>query len=110
MLSVSLHGIRISAPLGLYKQEQVLFNTCMVDVDVEVPDLQPWPYVDYTLIRQVVADAFSTPGLLLETLVLNIHTSLKATFPEALKVKVAISKLNPPMPGEIAYARVSFEQ
>ena len=109
MLTVSLHNIRLNAPFGLYAQEHILGNTFEVDADVELPDALPWPYADYTLIQSTVAEVFHREGQLMETLVYNIHAALKATFPVAIKVKVAVRKLDPPMPGEVGYAMVCYE-
>ncbi len=109
MLAVSLHAIKLVAPHGLYPQEHVLGNTFEVDVDVQVPDAQPWPFVDYTLIHQVVVKVFHREGQLLETFVYNIHTALKELFPIALSVRVAVRKLNPPMSGSVGYSQVCYE-
>ena len=110
MLTVSLHKIKLIAPHGLYPQEHILGNSFEVDVDIWLQDAQPWPFADYTVIQQTVAGIFNEQGHLLETFVYNIHTSIKSAFPEAEKVRVAVRKLNPPMPGEVAYAQVCFEQ
>ena len=109
MLTVSLHGIKIHAPHGLYPQEHILGNEFVTDVDIWLPDAQPWPFADYTLIRQIVADVFAQPGQLLETFVANIHAELKENFAESQKIRVAIKKLHPPMPGDVAYAMVCYE-
>ena len=109
MLTVSLHGIKIHAPHGLYPQEHILGNKFEIDVDIWLPDAQPWPFADYTLIRQTVADVFQQPGQLLETFTYNIHTALKEKFPVAEKIKVAIKKHHPPMAGDVSYAQVCYE-
>jgi dihydroneopterin aldolase len=109
MLTVSLHGIKINAPHGLYPEEHILGNTFEVSVDIWLPDAQPWPFADYTIIRQITWDAFQQPGQLLETFTYNIHTALKAAFPVSEKIRVSIKKLHPPMPGDVAYAMVTFE-
>jgi dihydroneopterin aldolase len=109
MLTVSLHGIKIIAPHGLYPQEHILGNTFEVNVDIWLPDAQPWPFADYTIIRQTVADIFQLPGQLLETFVHNIHTALKHQFSASEKIRVCIKKLHPPMPGDVAYAMVCYE-
>ena len=109
MLTVSLHGIKIIAPHGLYPEEHILGNTFEIDVDIWLPDAQPWPFADYTLIQQAVEDIFQLPGLLLETFVSNIYIALKNQFPFALKVRVAVRKLHPPMAGEAAYSQVCYE-
>lgn len=110
MLTVSLHGIKINAPHGLYPEEHILGNTFEVDIDIWLPDIQPWPFADYTIIQKTVVHIFHQPGQLLETFVQNIHTALKEQFPDAEKIKVAVRKVHPPMPGQVAFAQVCFEQ
>jgi dihydroneopterin aldolase len=111
MLIVSLHGIKISAPHGLYAEEQVLGNQFEIDVDVQLATVadKALPFVDYTLISSIVADVFLRPEQLLEKFVQQIHSELKSHVPEALKIKVAVRKLHPPMTGDIRYAQVCYE-
>ena len=111
MLSVSLHGIRLHAPHGLYLQEHVLGNDFEVDVDVfiNVAHNQPWPFVDYALIQNIVANVFEQPGQLLETFVHNIYSALKLNIANTEKIKVAVRKLHPPLNGDVRYAQVCFE-
>lgn len=109
MLSVSLHGIQITAPIGLYPQEHILGNVFEVDADVYLPDAEPWPYADYVVIREVVTAIFNEPGQYLETFTARIHAALKKEFEMAVKIRVAVRKLNPPMPGQAAFAQVCYE-
>lgn len=111
MLTVSLHGITLHAPHGLYPQEHVLGNEFEVDVDVWVPDeTTPWPFVDYTIIFSVVNEVFHREGQLLETFVLNIHTELKVLFPISEKIKVVVRKMHPPLQGSVKYSQVCYEK
>jgi dihydroneopterin aldolase len=112
MLTVSLHGVRLHAPHGLYPQEHILGNDFEVDVAVHMPvrdSHAQWPFVDYTLLNQVVNEVFQQPGQLLETFVQNIYNELKAKVPDAEKIKVAVRKLHPPMQGDVKYSQVCFE-
>ncbi len=111
MLTVSLHGIKLHAPIGLYEQEQVLGNDFEVDVDVwmEADEGKALPFVDYVMIRDTVAGVFGKPGLLLESFVQEIHTTLKERIGSASRIRVAVRKYHPPMPGEVHYAQVCFE-
>lgn len=111
MLTVSLHGISIQAKRGLYAEEQKLYNSFEVDVDIHVPanSTQELAYIDYTIIRATVAKAFNRPHKLLENFIGDIHTMLKEQFNEAERIKVVIRKLQPPMEGEVKYAQVSYE-
>lgn len=111
MLSISLHGIRIHAPIGMYPEERIHGNDFEIDVDIYIPvnNALPWPFVDYSMIQNTVATIFAQPGELLETFVREIHESLKKQVPTAEKIRVCIRKMNPPMPGDIRYAQVCYE-
>ena len=112
MLTVSLHGIRIVAPIGLYPEEKINPNTFEVDVDVlvPVPEGQGWPFVDYAIINDIAAAAFTPDIEILEALVQTIHRGVKVQFPEAGKVKVCVRKLHPILPNNAAYSQVCWEQ
>jgi 7,8-dihydroneopterin aldolase/epimerase/oxygenase len=109
MLTVSVHGIKIHAPIGLYPDEKVIGNNFETDVDIWLPDTRPWPFADYTLVQKIVAAAFEEKVELLEELVWNIHSSIKEQVPVAEKIKVTVRKLKPPMPGDVAYSQVCYE-
>ena len=111
MLTVSLHGIRLHAPHGLYPQEHVTGNDFEVDVDVQLAAgaTEQFPFVDYVMLNDVVHEVFREHGKLLETFVQQIHAALKTKVPNAEKIKVAVRKLHPPMQGNVKYAQVMFE-
>lgn len=111
MLTVSLHGITIVAPIGLYPEEKIHPNTFEVDVDVEVKTEtdKPWPFVDYAQINDIVVNAFTPDIELLETLVANIHNHIKTQIADAMKVKVAVRKMAPPLQNNVRYSQVCYE-
>jgi dihydroneopterin aldolase len=110
MLSISLHGIRIVAPIGMYPEEKINPNTFETDVDVWVEEgAGEWPFVDYAIIHDIVADIFSQPAEMLETLVQHIHAAVKQRFPQSTKIRVAVRKLNPPLSHEVKYSQVTYE-
>ena len=111
MLTVSLHGIQITAARGLYKEEHAIPNQFVVDVDVFVNAADPreFPFIDYTIIRETVRLAFEQPHELLEHFIRDINTQLKTKFKEAEKVRIVVRKMNPPMGGETSYSQVAYE-
>jgi dihydroneopterin aldolase len=111
LLTVSLHGIRIYAFVGVYDEEKILGNDFEVDIDVHLPAKTgtPWPFADYTRINTLAREAFAEPTYLLEDVIQRLHASLKGTFEDAEKIRVAVRKLHPPMPGQVAYAQVAYE-
>jgi dihydroneopterin aldolase len=110
MLTISLHGIKITALIGMYPEEKVNPNTFETDVDVWVDGNEAeWPFIDYAIIHDLVAAAFNQPTEMLETLVQHIHSAVKNQFPQASKVRVAVRKLNPPLSHEVKYSQVVYE-
>jgi dihydroneopterin aldolase len=112
MLTVSLHGIKLHAPIGLYPEEKIHGNNFEVDVDVlaDTSHTDAFPFIDYAVVYELIVAAFEKEGELLETFVKYIHSAVKEKFPEAAKVRVAIRKLAPPLGGEVRYSQVSYEQ
>jgi 7,8-dihydroneopterin aldolase/epimerase/oxygenase len=109
MLTVSLHGIKIEATIGLYPEEKTRPNQFEIDIDLILPDALPWPFADYAIIQKIVTGIFRPPGELIEPFVQQIHTALKEVFPFVEKAKVTVRKLKPPMPGDVAYAQICYE-
>lgn len=110
MLTVSLHKIAIHANIGLYPEEKVTGNDFETDVDVWLPDELPWPFVDYTVIFDVVTTVYAWPVETLEALVQGIYTELKGRVPGAEKIRVAVRKMHPPVAGVVGYSQVVYEQ
>lgn len=112
MLTISLHGIKLHAPIGLYPEEKVHGNDFEVDVDVQADTsyTDAFPFIDYAVVYELIVDSFKKEGELLETFVSYIHTAVKEKFPEAGKVRVTVRKLAPPLGGEVKYSQVSYER
>jgi 7,8-dihydroneopterin aldolase/epimerase/oxygenase len=110
MLTVSLHGIKIHALIGMYPAEKVVGNNFEIDVDMWLPDTQPWPFADYSLVHKIVNEKFAEPGELLEQYVYTIHKEICRIIPVVEKVRVEIRKMQPPLPGGVAFSRVVYEK
>jgi len=111
MLTISLHGIKIHAKVGLYPEEKIKGNDFEIDVDVilSAVNTDVFPFIDYSIIHQIVVEAFKEEGELIETFVKSIHKAIKEKFFEAEKVRVAIRKLRPPLGTEVNYSQVCYE-
>jgi 7,8-dihydroneopterin aldolase/epimerase/oxygenase len=109
MLTVSLHGIKIHALIGLYPEEKISGNDFEVDVDIWLPEALPWPFADYSVVFATVNEVFGRPAELLETLVYDIYLAWREQNPIAEKVRVGVRKMNPPLGGTVAYSQVCFE-
>ena len=109
MFTISLHQIKVVAPIGLYPQEQILGNHFEVDIDVQVAEFSQKKFVDYTVLNSLVQQEMKRSETILEQIALNMYEETKKAFSFAQKIKISIRKLNPPMSGSMAYAQVVFE-
>jgi len=111
MYTISLHNIRFRANVGLYPLEKLNGNDFEVDVDVSVNSGadEPVPFIDYSILHQIVTEAFQTEGELLETFAQLIHQEIRKRFAEAQKIRVAIRKMHPPLNGDVGHSQVSLE-
>lgn len=111
MLTISLHGIKLHAKVGLYAEEKITGNDFEIDIDVHVKtnSTDALPFIDYSIFHQIVLEEFNKEGELIETFVKHIHAAIKEKFIEADKVRVAIRKMNPPLEGDVWYSQVVYE-
>jgi dihydroneopterin aldolase len=109
MYTISLQKVKSFAKIGLYPQEWILGNHFETDIAVQVASFSEKEFVDYTVLNNLIQQSFAQNLHTLEALALAIHTAAKLQFPFVQNIKVTVRKLNPPMPGEIAAAEVSYQ-
>lgn len=115
MAVIALEGIKLFAHHGLHEAEQREGNHFVVDVYVTSPisaaaDTDRIELtIDYERVYGVVNSAFSERVNLLESLVSRIGLALRKMYPEAGSVRVRVSKLDPPVGGEVFRAFVEDE-
>lgn len=110
MLSIILEDMKFYAGHGVYPQENTLKNIFLADltVDIEAPNKVEHlsQSIDYEALYQIVSKEMSTTVSLLETIALSCVDKIKTTFPQVKRIEIKISKLNPPMSGEVERSAV----
>ena len=100
---------------GVSRQETNVGNYFTVDLSYSFPmdkaclsdDINDT--VNYADVYKVVKNEMERPSKLLEHLTGRIFETLKSDFPQLSYLKINVSKLNPPVEGEIHSASVTFE-
>ena len=111
MVTVSLHGIALHAPIGMYPGEKERGNDIEIDVDLHFPtSLTQLTFVDYSTIHTLATSLATVPTNTLEELIQSIRSALIKAYPHATSTKVCIRKLNPPLAGSVRYAEVCWEE
>jgi dihydroneopterin aldolase len=66
--------------------------------------------INYADLYNLVKDEMMTPSHLIEHLAARITKAIKAHYPQIQELIIKISKLNPPINGEIASASVTLKE
>ncbi len=114
MAIITIEGMEFYAPIGHFKEEQIIGTHFEVDLsfttateNAEVSDNLE-DTVDYSKVYGIVKNVMKEQCNLLEHVCYKILTAMTREFNEIQSAKVKVSKLNPAMGGKIN--RVSVEK
>lgn len=115
MITVELKQVRFFAYHGLYPEERKTGNEFEVSLAVsyDLPDViisDIHSTINYAALYELVKDQIGTPVDLLETLVMNMAGEIKEAFPQTKHIRIAISKLHPPIAKFTGTVSVSFQK
>ncbi|MDR1456366.1 MAG: dihydroneopterin aldolase [Tannerella sp.] len=114
-LTIDLTGMKFYACHGVSPQERRVGNDFTVDISytfaaeaaLESDELDDT--VDYAGVYGIVKAEMERPSRLLEHVAGRIFHALCAAFPQLTRLRVKLSKLNPPTGGEVHSASVTVE-
>lgn len=101
---------------GCFSEEKTIGNFFIVDFSVETDTDKAGESdnlddaLNYQRIYDIVKDEMSVPSNLLEHVATRILKRFRAEFPCTGEATVSISKLNPPLGGEVACSRVTLSR
>ena len=110
---IRLQDIVLQAHHGVFTQERELGNTFKVSVSIDIPETvgvvtdELEDTIHYQTLYDVVVEQMQQPSNLIEHVAGRIRAQLVRLYPEAT-VHVQVSKKNPPLGGEVAWATVEL--
>jgi len=114
MGKVELCGMRFFAHHGCFAEERTIGNYFIVDFAAET-DMTAASASDnlddalnYQVIYDIVKEEMAVPSNLLEHVAGRILKRFRHMFPEITAASVSISKLNPPLGGEVGASKVTM--
>ena len=115
MGQIYLENIRTYSHHGCMKEETVIGSEYRVDLWVDADltvasssdDLKDTP--DYVVLHQIVVKEMKIPSRLLEHVAQRIIERIKSTVKDLDHVRVRVSKINPPMGGDVQSVSVLLE-
>ncbi len=113
---IEIEGMHFYAYHGHFETEQIVGNDFIVDLQIDTDcnkaaisdDLDD--ALNYQAVYTVIKNVMSIKSRLLENVAQRILDALFADFPNIEKARVKISKMNPPMGGEIEKVSVTLSQ
>lgn len=113
---IRLQNIRVYAFHGCLPEESKIGSDYRVDLEVKT-DLrkssssdQLTDTVDYVLLNRIVCDEMAIRSNLLEHVAHRIVVRIFNDIPEVARIKLAVSKLNPPIGGDVESVTVELEE
>lgn len=110
--TIELKNMRFYAYHGAFPQETQVGNTFIVDLELTAPlqkavasdNLEDT--INYAAVYELVKQEMDIPSRLIEHAAGRIMDSLKRHFPEICRIRLKLSKQNPPFGGDVESAAV----
>ncbi len=115
MGQIYLENIRTYSHHGCMKEETIIGSEYRVDLWVDADltvasssdDLKDTP--DYVVLHQIVVKEMKIPSRLLEHVAQRIIERIKSTVKDLHHIRVRVSKINPPIGGDVQSVSVLLE-
>lgn len=107
MAKLLVEGIKLYAYHGCMKEETVIGGNYRVDVCIEADLSKPSKSdklsdaIDYVIVYEIVKKEMSVRSKLIEHVAKRIFDELKKRFSKTESIEVKVTKLNPPIEGEV---------
>ena len=115
MGSISLNNIRVHANHGCLREEGLIGSDYRVDLVVAADLTQPSfsdtlsETVDYVHLNNIVKEEMAIRSKLLEHVAQRISSRVLNELPMVNQVQISVSKINPPIGGDVESVSVKIE-
>ena len=116
MATIGLENLRFYAFHGCFEEERAIGTHFRVDAWLEVDTTKSQQSdnlddtVSYLSVYQTIKKEMETPSKLLENVSERIGKAVLDLYPTVSSVRVKVSKLNPPLGGQVGAASVCLEK
>ncbi len=115
MGKLELQNMVFFAKHGCFEEERKIGNKFIVDFSAEVDMSLPCvsdkieDAVNYQYIYNIIKEEMAIPSALLENVAFRILNRIKITLPTIIAASVSVSKLSPPLGGEVGASRITLK-
>ena len=114
--TIRLENVRLYGFHGCLKEEEMIGSDYRVDLEVSA-DLERASRsdslsdtVDYVLLQSIIREEMAIRTKLIETVAGRILDRVLAEIPEVMAAGVSVSKINPPIGGDVEQVTVSLHK
>lgn len=114
-MTIELENMQFYAFHGHYREEQLVGNRFRVDLSLDVDGERAAESdeledaVNYVEVYECVRREMEIPSRLLEHVANRIGMALKSNFTSVLAIRLKVSKLTPPLGGQVERVSVNIE-
>lgn len=115
MSTIRLKNIKLYAFHGCLPEEEIIGSNYLVNLNVKgslkkaAASDSLIDTIDYVRLQKIVKEQMSVRSRLLEHIAQRIIDAIFAEVPAAEKVKIIVSKLNPPIGGEVEEVSITIK-
>lgn len=111
---ITLEGMKFHAPLGFYDEEQLIGADIIIDLEVEInlaiqTNDQLTRTINYETLYEITKKIVHKPFRLIETYCSEIINLIILQL-RVNRIKIKVSKVNPPLVGRVDKASVTVER
>ncbi len=115
MGTICLNNIKVFAKHGVFEVEQKVGQWYLVNLEIDIDfseaaikdDLNGT--IDYSVLNKLIREEMAIPSKLIEHVANRIANKIIDTFPDIEEGSISISKLNPPVDGEMENVEIVLE-
>lgn len=111
---IELENMEFYAYHGCFKEEQVVGNRFVVNATIETECVIPAQTdniedaLNYVTVYELIKEQIMINAHLLENVTKRMVDAIYAKFPHVKKVSIKVSKMNPPMGGQMKCVSITF--
>lgn len=116
MAKILVEGIRLYSYHGCMKEESVIGGNYIVDVCIKADMSKPSKTdnlkdaIDYVTVYEIVKKEMAVRSKLIEHVAQRILNKLKKSFKKAEFIEIKVTKLNPPIEGDVEKVSVVISE
>ena len=113
---ILIEDLKIFAKHGVIQEENVVGTYYLVNLEIEA---NIWKAsqtdaledtINYAEINEIIHQEMAIPSKLLEHVIGRIFSKLEQNFPQIIAMKIKLTKVNPPMKGEMKGVSIEMEK